>query len=268
MNDQQRYYAAQFMRREIDVLKETYDIPNFVIVELGKPLPDSRTDKWLSSLEAIAGQDCVWGLKRRLTNLLTELRDVRSEARGNNIRTFYHKTESYVRKAERALRHRLVNNEGAQFNCRAIVAFKSTMPAHGFEPRSATVKFGSGSLVWHRGSKLLNWDATVICTPKAVHSVEDHWCSFKNKDGKIQIVINAEEIVGHAFNDQGVTVHKLLCFGINNGEPSQYDYMLCESKSTRCSDGHSIYAHGKDAHSALSLLKRRIKSETLKRLDF
>lgn len=268
MNDQQRYYAAQFMRRELDALKETFDIPDFVISELGKSLHDSRINEWLASLEAMAGYDCVWGLKRKIANLLSELREVRAEIKDTKIRTFCHRAESYVRKAERTLRNRLVSNEGAQFNCRAIVAFKSTMPAHGFEPCSATVKFGAESIVWHRGSKIHNWDATVVCTPKAVSSVEDHWCSFKNRDGKTQIVINAEEIVGHAFNDQGVTVHKLLCFGINDGEPSQYSYMLCESKSTRCGDGHSIYAHGKDAHSALSLLKRRIKSETLKRLDF
>lgn len=267
MRQARQFRAAQFLCRELQSLRDTYGIPASVM----SLLPDyssfqlMETD-WFTNFQNVVGDELANTLARRLKGLHSDIRSERREITRWKHYCFENVARDAASRARSHLRHNLGMNEGMHFNMQGVVHFAHHMHEAGYDRTDLKVTIGTYSTVWHRGKKVPHWDVLVVCSPKTALSVDHNWAGFKIK-GKNQVVLKADEMKDHAFNDQGVTVYKLKCFGLVDDEPREYDYMLCENKTMRGEDGNPLYAHGKDASTALSLLNRRIKSETIKRLD-
>ena len=262
-----KYRALELYRRELDMLIDVYNIPPTAFKEQRVNRRFELIDsKWYDVAQNTLDNDLVYHVVRRVDRVVDEIRDIRSMlSNRDDMPSFQDRVNRYVSKAYSKMRHLFCLNEGGLFNFNVHVGLKHTLPditgenEFGFE-------ISGLQHVWYRGRKITNYSVKVAMTPRNAQAIRDEWFCFKIKS-KPQFVLNAEELSDHALNDQGAKVYRLNCFGLIDNEPQEYKYYLVQNEGLLNEEGHHIYAHGKDVNSAMSLLNRRIKSETIKRLD-
>lgn len=262
-----KYRALELYRRELDMLIDVYNIPSTAFKE-------QRTNrrfgliesKWYDVAQNTLDNDLVYHVVRRVDRVVDEIRDIRSMlSNRDDMPTFQDRVDRYVSKAYSKMRHLFCVNEGGLFDFHVHVGLRHTLPdfigenEFGFE-------ISDLRHIWYRGRKTPNYVVKVAMTPRNAQAIRDEWFCFKIK-GKPQFVLSAEELTNHVLNDQGAKVYRLECFGLVDGDPQQFKYYVVQNEGLLNEDGHQIFAHGKDVNSAMSLLNRRIKSETIKRLD-
>jgi len=260
-------------RRELEALRSVYGMPAAEMANFG-----SRSE-WICSeffgrMETEYESSVSYSLGRRIEKLLGAIREIRGELKSEGrMKTFDDRLSAYIGKATSKLRQRFIEWEGPKLDVRALCVLRSQLCEYGGE--EVTKEFAEDGFAfrvrgtdhkWHRGTLVNVTRADVWASPKATLSVRNHWFSWKNNQAQ-HYVMNATPIEGHVLNKQGITVYRLKCLALHGSELSRMEAYLCESTSMHNENRDLIFAHGKDTATAHSLLKRRIKSETLKRLD-
>ena len=264
-----KYRALELYLKELDMLFDVYSIPKSAFTE--KSIKNRRRvslveTSWYDKVKGFMDRDIVYHVCRRVDRLIEEVREIRQDfkERGNPD-SFDDRVGSYVAKAHRKIRHLFHVNEGGHFDFDVNVGLRHTLPEYLGES-GFNFQIYDAATNWHRGRQLKMHRVKVHMTPRNAMAIRDEWFFFKIKS-KPQFVMSAEEIKGHMFNNQGVKVYRLDCFGLINDDPQSYQYYVVQNEGLLNDDGVQIFAHGKDVSSAMSLLNRRIKSETIKRLD-
>jgi len=260
-------------RRELEALRSVYKMPATEMANFGAR-SEWVCSEFFSRMEAEYESSIPYSLGRRIEKLLGAIREIRGELKSEVMtNTFDDRLCVYLAKATSRLRHRFINWENPRLDVRGVGTLRSQLPEHGGE--EMTKEFAEDGFAfrvrgtdhkWHRGTLVNVTRADVWASPKATFSVQDHWFSWRTSQAQ-HYVMNATPIEGHVLNKQGITVYRLKCLALHGSELSRMDAYLCESTSMHNQNRDLIFAHGKDTATAHSLLKRRIKSETLKRLD-
>ena len=263
---EKKYRALELYRKELQEIFKVYDIPFAAIPESSGPRGISLVhSSWYRSVEEILDKDMLWNVSRRVERLIDEIREIREIFnRDREASTFKDRLDRYVSKASSKMRHLFILNEGGMFDFRVHVDLRGSLSDY-IGDRNFGVQIEEIRHAWYRGRRVKNFMVNVSMTPRTVASIREEWFFFRVK-GKPQFVLNAEEIKGHVFNEQGSKVYRLDCFGLVDDDAQEYKYYLVQNESLLNEDGHPIFAHGKDVNSAMSLLNRRVKSETIKRL--
>ena len=265
------YNTLALCLRELSSIQEVYgmsakEFQNF----------SNRSDWMLSpffqSLDKGLRDSLGFSLGRRIERLIGLAREIRVENRENKKPSFQEKVDTLVFRARATLSNRFiefgVSNMDVRVNCFLSSALEEYDSRGANELRKNGFFFvhKGSDIRWLRGKQVNVCDVHISATPKTVKSVKDHWFLWRTGQ-EANHVLKADRINGHAFEAQDIRVYRIKCIKVQDNEPVIRDAYLCESESLRSQDGHLMFAHGKDTASALSLLKRRIKSETLKRLD-
>jgi hypothetical protein len=269
--DTKDYNTLALCLRELSAIQEVYgmsakEFQNF----------SNRSDWMMSpffqSLDKDLRDNLGFSLGRRIERLIGLAREIRVENRENTKPSFQEKIEKLVHNARGILSNRFIEFGASSMDVRVNCILPSTLeeynPLGADELRKNGFYFvhKGNDIRWLRGKQVNVCDVHISATPKTVKSVRGHWFLWRTGQ-EANHVLKAERINGHAFEAQDVRVYRIKCIKVQDNERVIRDAYLCESESLRGQDGHLMFAHGKDTASALSLLKRRIKSETLKRLD-
>ena len=266
-----KYRALELYLKELNMLFDVYSIPKSVLSEL----PTSRVKSvlfrlietsWYEEVKNVMNSDLIYHICRRVDRVVEEIREIRENFLERDAPDcFDNRVNAYITKALIRIRSLFQNNEGTAFDFDLHVDLRRSLPDY-IGDRNFGFRIYESCTRWHRGRGVQMHRVKIAMTPRNAMAIKGEWFCFKIK-GKSQFVLSAKEIENHMLNDQGVKVHRLDCFGLIDDDPQEYQYYLVQSEGLMSDDGHQIFAHGKNVSSAMALLNRRIKYETLKRLD-
>ena len=274
MNQLQFYNASVMAKRDLDYLCDTYKVPHQVLVYLNR---DPRGDidsqvravykEWEHSMESVYGTGFASDIENHITDLLRTVTLARRELQETNTSSFEKRCCELLRQVRVAGSDAFVMNEGKQFDFTIRVGFKERDDSGEAIEWSYTTHENGG--YWHGNNRITVHAVTMNLTPAYLKKVHEHFRFFMNGKNKCW-VLGAEELNNHALNDCGYRVFRATCFGLvpDERQPVHYPMYIIDSPEYKGEDGQVLFAHGVTVNAAHNLLKRRIKSETLKRLSF
>jgi hypothetical protein len=271
MNAFQQYNAIQMAQKELDHLMEAYEIPRELAKamdlrwhedeKLGQELKRLRQE-WRDAAEAIMGRRYASETWDRAEWLVNNIRENRIALKDTETPSFQKRCDNLLRRTRSAANAAFLDNEGKQFDFHINSAFREK----GGDLWSCS--WVQSNTVYHGNNRIPVWRFIVTLTPNYLKRVHEHFRFFMNGKHKCW-VLNAVELNDHAYNDQGYRVFRAECLGYtaDSAEPLTYNLYLIDAPDYKGENGYTLFAHGETVNAALNLLKRRIKSETLKRLS-
>lgn len=273
-NDRNFEYKQQVssliaVKEEFDKLTKQYNVPDGIRFTFNQrwwhDLPEDISavrGQFIDGLEEKYGSKNARRVMESLHDLYNLIGSYRYHIRNCSKPSFIQRKQAHLHKTECAATEAFCFNGGDIFDFHIAVNF---LDREMFKEQS--IKVLKYDYFYRGGNSLKSYTCRAELSPKYLKTVLPHFRFFINKGEKCW-VYEAETIDGHAFNDYGYRVFKAKCFGLNaDKEPTSYELYIVDAPSYQDGDGNVIFAHGIDPNSALNLLKRRIKSETLKRLS-
>ena len=267
--EQLQYYNVLVMaQRELDSICEMYKVPHQALVILRRRRGEDMDDQaksiyreWEQSMESVYGYGFASEIESRIRELLQAVTHGREALRDTNTSSFERRCNELLRSVRVAANDAFHLNEGKQFDFHINSEFRSG------ERRWHYVCSQDGG-VWHGNNRIQRYWVRVAFTPAYLKEVHEHFRFFMNGKNKCWI-LGTEELSGHMLNDFGFRVFRADAFGFtpDNSEPTDYRLYIVDAPDYLDDDGHILFGHGSTVNGAHNLLKRRIKSETLKRLS-
>ena len=272
MNKLQFYNASVMAKKDLDYLCDTHKVPHQVLVYLNRNCRDDIDSQvravykeWEHSMQSVYGTFAD-DIENHITDLLRTVTLARRELKETNMDSFERRCNELLRQVRVAGNDAFVMNEGKQFDFTICVGFQER---HGSDEATEwSYRTHEKSGYWHGNNRLQVYTVTMNLAPAYLKKVHEHFRFFMNGKNKCW-VLSTEELNNHALNDLGYRVFRATCFGLvpDESQPTHYPMYIIDSPDYKGEDGQVLFAHGATVNAAHNLLKRRIKSETLKRLS-
>jgi len=272
MNAFQQYNAIQMAKNELDHLMEAYDIPRELAKamdlrwhedeKMTQELKELRSE-WREAAESIMGRRYASETWDRAESLVHSIRENREILKDRKAPSFQKRCDNLLMRTRSAANEAFVDNEGKQFDFYTRSDFRQK------DGKRWSCNCYHSDTLYHGNSRIPVWKIHIDVTPSYLKRVHEHFRFFMNGKHKCW-VLDAEELSDHAYNDQGYRVFRAECLGYtaDSDQPIIHGLYLIDAPDYKGENGHTLFAHGETVNAALNLLKRRIKSETLKRLSF
>lgn len=269
----QDFLAARYYSNELTRCLDEFKVPNNIRGIWGKSGYSFRYDlddatiatyeSWASVTRGRVGDDFFDFLTEHLRDLAAKLMRFRRDTKSKVDTSFEKAKVMKLRQVRTFANDAFCVNEGRQFDFRISSGFNDK-----YVQPYPSIEVTGNDYYYHGGKMMRQWTADVRLSPRYLRVTDTAWRHFMNGKNKCW-VYDAEELNDHALNDFGYRVHRARAFGMVPDEerPVTYQLYIVDAPQYKDSDGNILFGHGETVNQALNLLKRRVKSETLKRLS-